>query len=121
MVGVFENIKIFLGMKSVEAPSAPDKSVGLQGIALRGNRISYMVLPDVPAPKKQAEEIIVQTPEVKVLEAPPHVPEPQKDAEEVIVQAQQISHARELEQLKHYNKLFKQNKLDDAELDENWD
>ncbi len=80
-----------------------------------------------PVVSQQAEPLASQPVTPQVSELPNneiyHVflrsgPEPQKEAEIVDVQDQKPSHAGEVELLKHYAELAKQNALDRAALNE---
>ena len=96
MVSLFDKIKIVLGMKANvadETEPVVDQPVEFQlepvvDIPLVDNKIYYSILRNAPEaePEKQVEEVNQQVPE--------------------------LNHASELEQLKHYAELAKQNKMD---------
>jgi hypothetical protein len=108
MVSLFDRIKIFLGMKA----SAPDKTepavnqpAEVQSSTLKDNNVSSGdiltalvkndILPEASELPKQTEDVNVQNPELK--------------------------HASELERLKQYAELIKQNRLNSNELNEDLD
>jgi hypothetical protein len=95
MVGLFDKIKIFLGIKA-DAEDEAEPIVSLpaefQGAIVTDNKAYFDILRSEPKPQIQAEETDVQD--------------------------QGLKHAAELERLKHYAELAKQNKLDSDELNE---
>jgi hypothetical protein len=103
MVSLFDRIKLILGIEdNTEDKTEPvvDQPAEVQADPLVSNppvdnRIYYSILRNAPDLEKQVEEI-----------GPP-VSEP--------------NHASELEQLKHYAELAKQNKLDSNALNEDLD
>ncbi len=100
MVSVFDRIKILLGIE-VNAEDETEPSVNqqaeFQDIELPNINFHYDVLPFLR--KSDASEL-------------------QKQNEEASVQGPELKHAGELERLKHYAELIKQNKLDDSVLNE---
>jgi hypothetical protein len=103
MVSLFDQIKILLGIGvNAEEETGPlvNQQAEFQDIPLADladNSIHYDVLPFLR--KSDASEL-------------------QKQDGEVGVQGPQLKHAGELERLKYYAELAKQNKLDSNELNE---
>jgi hypothetical protein len=95
MVGLFGKIKIFLGIEAnTEDKTEPIVSLPaeFQGAISTNNKGYYDILRSEPKLQNQTEEVDVRGPELK--------------------------HVGELEQLKHYAELAKQNKLDSDALNE---
>jgi len=95
MVSLFDRIKILLSIKASiedETETVISQPAEFQGKELANNEVYYGFLRGEPALQKQTEEVNVQ--------------------------GQELKHTGELERLKHYAELAKQNKLDSRELNE---
>ncbi len=108
MTSLFDRIKILLGMKiDVQETVETSPSVTPQP------EIQDSVVPDSNTYSAGALGAVVRSDVI-----PEAVLEPQKQAEETAVQGQELNHSSELELLKHYAELAKQNKMDSAALNE---
>lgn len=123
MVKLFDSIKNLLGIKAnaeekiepvVSQPA--EVQVNEPTYNLTDGKAYFTILRGEPDLPKQIEEVRVRAPDAKAIL--PGEPEPPKQVEEVTVQAQGSNHSHELELLKHYAELAKQNKMDSDALNE---